>query len=266
MEHLLLQIPGSDLLWSLALSSPPGTIEEKAAHDLAVRYTQIPQSTEILLSDVETAHVELVERCMTELRSAFEALHKTPSPDRQVSELRFSRVLMFLIKMLGLVRQKAEFNRGRRADSKVESIDMSSPPDNAITIRYQVGNDRRSLQIPSDRTIADLHHTICQATKTSKINLFAGGQKLDVTGRADQKLADAHIGGQLLVQILQWDETARKISAPVAGCSEFEMNLVKHFDEMFAWLDVDDAPNQLVSIFNMNLTLSLADNRSSSIS
>jgi ubiquitin carboxyl-terminal hydrolase 34 len=266
MEHLLLQIPGSDLLWSLALSSPPGTIEEKAAHDLAVRYTQIPQSTEILLSDVETAHVELVERCMTELRSAFEALHKTPSPDRQVSELRFSRVLMFLIKMLGLVRQKAEFNRGRRADSKVDSIDMSSPPDNAITIRYQVGNDRRSLQIPSDRTIADLHHTICQATKTSKINLFAGGQKLDVTGRADQKLADAHIGGQLLVQILQWDETARKISAPVAGCSEFEMNLVKHFDEMFAWLDVDDAPNQLVSIFNMNLTLSLADNRSSSIS
>ena len=56
------------------------------------------------------------------------------------------------------------------------------------------------------------------------------------------------------------------ISAPVAGCSEFETNLVKHFDEMFAWLDVDHAPNQLVSIFNMKLALSVADNRSSSIS
>jgi hypothetical protein len=56
------------------------------------------------------------------------------------------------------------------------------------------------------------------------------------------------------------------ISAPVAGCSEFEMNLVKHFDEMFAWLDVDHAPNQLVSNFNMGLTLSVADNGSSSTS
>jgi ubiquitin carboxyl-terminal hydrolase 34 len=266
VEQLLLQIPGSDLLWSLALSSPPGTIEEKAAHDLAVRYTQIPQSPEIFLSDVETAHVELVERCMNELRSAFEALHETPSQNGQESELRFSRMLMFLIKMLGLVRQKAEFNRGRRADSKVESIDMSSPPDNAITIRYQVENDRQSLQIPSDRTIADLHHTLCQATKCSKIKVYAGGQQLDVTGRADQTLADAQIRGQLLVQIIQRDETARMISAPVAGCSEFETNLVKHFDEMFAWLDVDHAPNQLVSNFNMELTLSVADNGSSSIS
>ena len=266
VDQSLLQIPGSDLLWSLALSSPPGTIEEKAAHDLAVRYTQIPQSPEIYLSDVETAHIELVERCMNELRSAFGALHETPSQDGQESELRFSRVLMFLIKMLGLVRQKAEFNRGRRADSKVDSIDMSSPPDNAITIRYQVGNDRQSLQIPSDRTIADLHHTLCQATKCSKIKVYAGGQLLDVAGRADQTLADAHITGQLLVQIIQKDKTARMISAPVAGCSEFETNLVKHFDEMFAWLDVDHAPNQLVSIFNNKLALSVADNRSSSIS
>ena len=266
VEQLLLQIPGSDLLWSLALSSPAGTIEEKAAHDLAVRYTQIPQSPEIFLSDIETAHVELVERCVNELRSAFEALHETPSHDAKESELRFSRVLMFLIKMLGLVRQKAEFNRGRRADSKVESIEMSSPPGNTITFKYQVGNDRQSLQIPSDRTIADLHHTLCQATKCSKIKVYAGGQQLDVTGRADQTLADAHITGQLLIQIIQRDETARMISAPVAGCSEFEMNLVKHFDEMFAWLDVDHAPNQLVSNFNMELTLSVADNGSSSTS
>lgn len=248
VEHSLLQIPGGDLLWSLALFSPPGTIEESSAHDLAVRYTQIPQSGEIALSDVEFAHVELVERCFKELRSSFQTLREGSDRSRQDSQIRFSRVLMFLKKMLELVRQRPEFNRGRRADSKVESMDIDIPAADAITIRYQVGNDRKSIDLAPDRTVADLHRVLCQLTECSKINLFAAGQKLDTIKRADEKIVDANIDGQLLVQPLQRQETMQAISTPVAGCSEFETELVKHFDEMFAWLDADNMTDQLVSL------------------
>lgn len=247
VDHSLLQIPGGDLLWSLTLSSPPGIIEELAARDLAVRYTQVAYDQEIALAEVEVAHIELVERCMKELRSAFAALREGLGKMGQESQVRFRRVLMFLKQMLEMVRQKPEFNRGRRADSKVESMDAGIPAANAITIRYQFADDRQSITISPDHTVQDLYRVLCRATECSKINLFAGGQKLDVLLRADQTIADANIDGQLLVQPVQREEGAQAVNAPVPGFSEFETKLVKHFDEMFGWMDADDATSELVS-------------------
>lgn len=248
VDHSLLQIPGGDLLWSLALSSPQGTVEELAASELATRYTQISQKREVALSEVEVAHIELVEQCMKELRSAFKTLHEWSDQSRNENRLRFGRVLMFLKRLLELVRQKPEFNRARRADSKVESMDTGIPIIDTIIIRYQFGNERQSIAIAPDHTIADLYRSLCRATECTKINVFAGGQKLDATRRADQKVADANIGGQLLVQPVQRVETVHVVNAPVAGSSEFETHLVKHFDEMFAWMDTGNTTSQLVRV------------------
>lgn len=243
----MLQIPGGDLLWSLALSSPQGTIEEAAARELANRYTSIAQSHEVTLSEVEVAHVELVEQCMKELRSAYRTLRGGTDEDDLKSRIRFGRVLMFQKQMLELVRQKPEFNRARRADSKVESMDSDNLVGNAIAIRYQIDGKKQSILIAPDHTIDDLYHRLCRATGCTRINLFAGGQKLDTAQRAHVTMADANLDGELLVHPVQRDEKARAVSTPVAGSSEFETNLVKHFDEMFAWMDADDDTSQLVS-------------------
>ena len=247
VEHLLLQVPGADLLWSLALSSPQGTIEEQAAHLLASRYVQIAQSREVTLPEVEIAHVGLVEQCMKELRSASKTLSAESDQSREDSKLRFGRVLMFLKQMLELIRQQPEFNRARRADSKVEPMDTDLPVMNAITIRYQFENDRQSITIALEDTVEDLSRKLCRATGCTKINLYAGGQKLNTAQRASQKIADTKISGQLLVQPIERGETTQVISAPVAGSSEFETSLVKHFDEIFGWMVADDATSQLVN-------------------
>ncbi|KAJ4343616.1 hypothetical protein N0V95_006624 [Ascochyta clinopodiicola] len=241
VDRTLLQIPGADLLWSLMLSSPQGTIEEVSSSSLAARYTQIVQSQEVTVSEVEIAHVELVERCMTELRSAFQKMCDGSNTSILEGRLRFGRVLMFQKRMLELVRQKPEFNRARRADSKVESMDTEVPAANAVVLRYQFECDRQSIAIAPSQTIDDLYRKLCHATGCTKINIFAGGQKLSTAQRAGQKIADANIGGQLLVQAIERSETAHAVSAPVAGSSEFETNLVKYFDEMFGWLDTDEA-------------------------
>ncbi|KAJ4369492.1 hypothetical protein N0V86_009327 [Didymella sp. IMI 355093] len=248
-EQVLLQIPGGDLLWSLALSSPPGTIEEYAARELAARYVQVAQHRNVTMPEVEFAHCELVERCMKELRSSLSTMRERPEENEQNGELRFCRVLLFQKQLLELVRQRPEFNRGRRADSKVESMDVETPSANATIIRYQFGNDRKTVAILPDRTIADLHRLLCRATECVKINIFTGGRRLDVTEHPDQTVAEANITGHLLVQSVQRDETAQAVSTPVAGFSEFETSLVKHFDEMYGWMAADDATSQLLFDF-----------------
>lgn len=248
-EQALLQIPGGDILWSLALRSPPGTIEECAARELAVRYVQVAQRQDVMLSEVEFAHWELVERCMEELRSASSTMREMPDEFGHDSQLRFCRVLLFQKQLLELVRQKPEFNRGRRADSKVESMDIGTAPPNAIVIRYQFGSDRKTIAISPDRTIADLYRLLCRATECVKVNIYTGGQRLDVTQQSDRSVAHVKISDQLLVQAVQKDETARAASAPVAGFSELETSLVKHFDEMYSWMDADDATSQLLFEF-----------------
>jgi ubiquitin carboxyl-terminal hydrolase 34 len=252
-EHTLLQIPGSNLLWSLALLSPQGTIEERASRLLATRYSQIIQNGEVTVSEVEAAHVELVEQCMKELRSAFNVLREGPEQSKQSSRDRFGRVLMFQRQMLESVRQKPEFNRGRRADSKVESMDTEVPAADAVTIKYQCANDRQSLLIAPDNTVEDLYRRLCHATGCTRINIFANGQKVKIGQSADQKISDANFAGQLLVQRVEDVETARSVSAPVAGSSEFETHLVKHFDEMFDWLDTDEVTSQMVSLFSSQM-------------
>ncbi|KZM26818.1 Ubiquitinyl hydrolase 1 [Ascochyta rabiei] len=248
-DQLLLQIPGGNLLWSLMLSSPQGTIEEAASCELATRYTQIAQSQEVTVPEVEMAHIELVERCMAELRSAFKQLCDGSDTSKLDGRTRFGRVLVFQKRMLEVVRQKPEFNRARRADSKVESMDIDVPAANAIILRYQFERDRQSIAIAPDQTIDDLYRKLCRATGCTKINLFAGGQKLSTAQRAGQKIADANIGGQLLVQPIERSGRAHAVSAPVAGSSEFETNLVKYFDEMFGWMDADDAISPLLFEF-----------------
>lgn len=248
-EHELLQIPGGELLWSLALSSPPNTIEEYAARELATRYVQVAQLRDVTLPEVEFAHCELVERCMKELRSAFSTIREEPDETGQSGKLRFCRVLLFEKQLLELIRQRPEFNRARRADSKVESMDGGTPSANAIVVRYQYGNERKTVTISPDHTLADLYRLLCRATECVKIKIFTGGRELDVSQHPSQMVANANISGHLLVQPIQKDETAQAVSAPVAGFSEYETSLVKHFDEMYGWMSAGDATSQLLFEF-----------------
>ncbi|KAH7374400.1 hypothetical protein BKA66DRAFT_174381 [Pyrenochaeta sp. MPI-SDFR-AT-0127] len=251
-EKSLLQIPGADTLWSMVLSSPPGTIEDRAARLLAARYVQISEAEGISLAEVETAHVALVDKCILEVRSASKALRTKPSDQasatsmgvtlsgvaQQDNEVRFGRVLLFQKLLLEYIRQKPELNRTRRADSKVDETDI--PYGDAITIKYQCGNDRQTVMMASDHTLEDLYRRLCHATGFTKINLFAKGQRLNVSNRATQKLSDTDFGGQLLIQRAEGAEITRSSSGPIAGSSVFETTVVKYFDELFALMDSND--------------------------
>ncbi|KAJ4363592.1 hypothetical protein N0V83_009888 [Neocucurbitaria cava] len=257
----VLQIPGADILWSMILVSPKGTVEGRAARLLAARYVQVKDATGVTLAEVEEAHIALVEKCMQEMRSACKTLRanaldqKSPAAMEitlsddvlRENEIRFERVLLFQKLVLEYVRQKPDLNRGRRADSKIDDSDV--PSGDAITIKYQCGNDRQIVTMAFDHTLEDLYRRLCHATGFTKINLFAKGQRLRITEKADQKISDTDFGGQLLVQRAEGAEVTRPLSEPVAGSSVFETTVVAYFDELFALMDSDDMISQLLFDF-----------------
>lgn len=253
---MVIQIPGAEMLWSMLLFAPKGTIEDRAARLLAARYVQIKDNPGVTLSEVELAHTILVEKCMKEMRSAFAVL-RTMDQDsestkeamvtnetREENEARFGRVLLFQKVLLEYVRGKPDFNRGRRTDSKIDEMDI--PKGDAIAIKYQCGNDRQTVMMAADHTLEDLHRRLCHATGFTKINLFAKGHRLKIAGNATEKLADVDFGGQLLIQRAEGAEVTRHSSSPVSGFSVFETTVLKHFDELFALMDSDDTISQQV--------------------
>ncbi|KAF1847395.1 uncharacterized protein K460DRAFT_57668 [Cucurbitaria berberidis CBS 394.84] len=259
-ETSVLQIPGADMLWSMVLFSPKGTIEDRAARLLAARYVQVNDTEGVTLPEVEAAHVALVEKCMQEMRSASKTLRTktldqtSPAMDitlsdetQQENEVRFGRVLLFQKLLLEYVRQKPELNRSRRMDSKIDETDV--PCGDAIKIKYQCGNDRQVVTMASDHTLEDLYRRLCHATGFTKINLFAKGQRLNITEKAAHKISETDFGGQLLVQRAEGAEVTRPLSGPVSGSSIFETTLLTYFDELFALMDSDDTISRLIYEF-----------------
>jgi ubiquitin carboxyl-terminal hydrolase 34 len=262
-EDSLLQIPGADLLWPMVLSSPTGTIEDRAARLLAARYVEIVDTEGIMLSEVEDAHIALVEQCLQELKSAVKTLQRQPlgkletttsdfSATRdlpQTTEVRIGRILLFQKLLLECIRRKPDFNRGRRADSKVEAMESEISFGDAVTVRYQYGNERQLVTMPSDNTLEDLERRLCSATGYTKVNLFARGQRLKPTEQRSLRLSEIDFGGQVIVQKAEGAETTNSTSGPVGGVSVFETAIVKHFDELFSWMDSDDLRSQLLFDF-----------------
>jgi ubiquitin carboxyl-terminal hydrolase 34 len=254
----VLQIPGADVLWSMVLSSPENTIEDRAARLLASRYVQINEAEGVMLADVEAAHTVLVEKCMQEMRLACKIIRSQSSDGGDLTntdvalsnpvvlknEERCRRIILFQKLLLEKIRQKPEFNRSRRTDSKVDETDI--PYGDSIAIRFQCGNDRQVVMMGADHTVDDLYRRLCHVSGYTKVNLFAKGQRLNVAERSTEKLSSIDFGGQLLVQRAPEAEVTRPLSGQGTGSSVFESTVVKYFDELFSLMDRNDNISQMV--------------------
>ncbi|KAH7408597.1 hypothetical protein DE146DRAFT_383024 [Phaeosphaeria sp. MPI-PUGE-AT-0046c] len=261
-DDIILQIPGASLLWPILLSSPSDTIEDHAARLLATRYVRVIDEHGVSVEEAEKAHVALAEQCIHELRAAMEILlpsfkaainvddpKTSDTGELNRSQMHVERILLFQKLFLECVRQRPEYNRGRRIDSKVDTIENDVPYGNAITVDYQCIKERQSVTMASDHTIDDLYRRLCHATGFTKINLFARGRRLDMSKEGAIKLSEVNLGGLVIVQRAEGAELTRPLPALGAGSSVFEAAVVKHFDELFAWMNSTDKTSQLLFDF-----------------
>jgi ubiquitin carboxyl-terminal hydrolase 34 len=256
-----LQIPGAELLWPIVLSAPSGTIEDRAARLLASRYVQSIDGKDILPSEFADAQVALADQCMQELRDAMashsgrsqsnadaESLNEEAVRVRQLTELRISRILLFQKLLLESVRLRPEFNRAGRVDSKVEHMEIDVPTGDTMIVKYQFGNDRQSVTMSANHTMDDLYRRLCHATGYTKLNLFAKGQRLKVFDDSPIRLCEFDFGGQVIAQRADGAEPTKPLPAMAKSTSRFELAILKHFEELFAWMDGDDVISQQVSL------------------
>ncbi|KAF2875102.1 hypothetical protein BDV95DRAFT_665713 [Massariosphaeria phaeospora] len=252
----LLQIRGADLLWSMMMDAPAGTIEDRAATLLASRYVELDLDHDVSLEEVEEAHVALVERCMRELLSIYQAIRQgsggKPEPNDGMdmvasdgtqirNEARFGRILHFVKMLLSHIRNKPEFNRSKRSDSKVEALETNPPFGNDIEVWYQNATDNELYKVfmGVDATFKELYTRICQNTGFTKINLFARGHRLSVVERGHEKINSMGLG-RLLVQKAAGSEVIQPMTNSSLTGSVFERSVWEHFEELFACMDAAD--------------------------
>ena len=191
---------------------------------------------------------------MHEIRDACKTIRESCSDDtipiisdaiRHEKEGRCRRIILFQKLLLERLRQKPEFNRAKRAYSKIDEMDI--PYGDAITIRFQCANgDRQAVSMGPDHTVDDLYRRLCYVSGYTKLNLFAKGHRVDVAAQAEEKLSDVDFGGQLLLQRAPEAKITRPLSGSVAGSSVFESTVTKYFDELFSLMDSNDTISQLV--------------------
>ncbi|PSN73883.1 ubiquitin C-terminal hydrolase-like protein [Corynespora cassiicola Philippines] len=267
-ERTLPQIRGADLLWSILLSAPHQSIEDSCARLLATRYLEVDIAQDITVEQVESIHVALVEERIQRLLSAYKTLrNKAAEPDaaddtmdislsdtsRQQTELHFTRTILFLKIMLMQIRNRPEFCRSRRTDSKIEVLD-DVPFGNEIEIPYQyqaaTKQEKGSVSMNSDHTLEDLHRRLCFVTGFSKINLFAKGQRWNIAEKGIQKLIDLGLNGMLVtVQKAPGSEETYPVVEYSSNCSVFEATLLNHWEELFACMDSDDQVSSVLFEF-----------------
>ncbi|ORY15157.1 hypothetical protein BCR34DRAFT_623001 [Clohesyomyces aquaticus] len=273
-ETELVQIPGADILWQLAISAPPGTIEDRLAKLLATRYVDIATYQGVTLEEVEKAQVALVHQCTKEILDSHKILRKASAKDLPVessgsdsmditppediihkNEQRITRTLMLEKVLLNYIRTKPEFSRSKRSDSKIEVLEPEMPFGDAIEIKFQANTggtiEKQSIFMGTEATLNDLFARLCHATGFTKLHLFSAGQRLNLIENAHKKIVELGLGDTpfLLVQKAAGSETVQPVATIRAQCSVFETTVIDHFDELFACMDGSDYISEMLFDF-----------------
>ncbi|KAI0395296.1 hypothetical protein F5Y17DRAFT_423819 [Xylariaceae sp. FL0594] len=248
------------LLWQMILAAPDQALADSVISTLV---NDIYVGSKAILSyPIERArkvHFQLVDRCLTQLKSAagrLNALATGPTPSdgepmdlvgveekRAEEQLRFARTLKVLTTLSSTVQSKWHF-----AAPDMRSLMSSSP--NAIEgdsagIKYQSfdGDDQsdvKPLKIGLKNSAASLLASLREATGFENYRLYYRGTTF-APSQADicNSLEDLNIrGGLILVK-----REPVLASSPVRikpGASALEIEILRHFDELWEYLSMEE--------------------------
>ncbi|KAI9830076.1 MAG: hypothetical protein M1826_005069 [Phylliscum demangeonii] len=274
-EHEIIQISGSDLVWRIILTAPDRTIEEPAIKYLVGQYLDAAIVRDAPQSSVEATHLALVDRCVCQLTSAAAKLKAfgegtmsgedepmvivATDAEMKAEELRFGRSLMLLREILHGMRERPHYSpRVPRAAPTGATPAASHAADGVVVrLRYQAfPKDARQqalteLEINDLETGKTLKHRLSEATGFAHFRTISGGREVDLDGQAAQIVRDLQIGSQPLMITErpkpnpnphpEPDATPNlPPNAAHAHLSYVEVELLKHFDELYGLLALEE--------------------------
>lgn len=254
-EHLAIE-----QLWRIALTAPSGTIEQRAIAALVKDVYMENRSIHLMpLHRARKIHLALVSRCMRQLSSAAKHLiigcdqHEESDADTKdstvVEDQRLESMSIFT-RSLNIVR---EFHKLHQQTPHFSSPDMRSLvlPDNkdvegdSAELKYQsfdgdTQTDVKPLAIGRQNTAGSLLASLRDATGFDNYRMYYKGQPFTPTERDICKsLEDLQIHNGLILVKRETDED--DCPAHVRpGASPVEIEIMKHFDELWQYLALEE--------------------------
>lgn len=254
-EHLAIE-----QLWRIALTAPSGTIEQRAIAALVKDVYMENRSIHLMpLHRARKIHLALVSRCMRQLSSAAKYLIAGFENDVEddadamtiaVNDQQRSEQESIFTRSLNIVR---EFHKLHQQTPHFSSPDMRSLvlPENkdvegdSAELKYQsfdgdTQTDVKPLVIGRQNTAGSLLASLRDATGFDNYRLYYKGQPFTPSERDICKsLEDLQIHNGLILVKRETDEDDCPVHVR-PGASPVEIEIMKHFDELWQYLALEE--------------------------
>lgn len=251
----------ADLLWQLSLTAPPGSIEHKSISYLVALCLDSPEVQRRTQAATDAIHIEIVERCITQLSSAASKLRSytdgTSSGEDEpmiivasedevhAQKLCFSRSLMILKEFVHGVRSRPQYSPQPQNQPELPQ-GPHEIKGNPISIRYQsfdggAGTDIRTLEVGDLETIQEFSSRLISLTTFPALTLIAGGQRLNLKSITNQTLRSLKFDQKGLF-IVRRAVDAEYTPSPshASGLRPVELEILAHFGELYQLLGMED--------------------------
>ncbi|KZF21582.1 ubiquitin C-terminal hydrolase [Xylona heveae TC161] len=257
----VIEVVGAEQLWRIILTAPENTIENAASQLLVSFYLDSPAIRTATISAIERTHIAVVDRAILQLTLAAARLRSFSDASRDgdgepmvvlnrgseqsSEELRFGRSLMFLREILHAVRARPQYSPLLRKEPEA-AVEAEPFKGNVLTISYQVFNGSaqspiNTLQAGDMETLEEFHARLTRLIGVRTVKIINGGQMLDVIDAQGKTLQELKIGsaGLLLLKVTHGNG-ASEDTISQDGLSALEIEALKHFDELYDLLDLED--------------------------
>lgn len=269
-------------LWRIVLTAPPNTIERHATHFLVkdvyidsqcIRAFPVYRSRRI--------HLALVSRCLEQLSAAAENLKwatgDTTMPSAETDsglmenttttrtvfsvyeqELLFIRSLKVLQEFLHLYRASSQFSTPDLRPFITDNL--NSVAGESAELKYQSfdGDNQtevKPLNIGRQNTAASLLASLKEATGFDNYRIYYRGQAFAPKGGdICRSLEELHIHNGLILVKRDVDPDADTADA-YAGGSPVEIEILKHFQELWGYLSMEEQLSSEIHEFLVELTI-----------
>ena len=262
------------LLWQMSLAIPEGKhdLESKAINMLIHQYLDSPGTKKRSRAATDAVHVDLVERCISQLTSAAAQLKAfgdgtssgedepmvivASESDIEAQKLCFGRSMKILQTFVHGVRKCPMY-----------SPEPQNPPllpktfheikGEAVRMMYQAFTDRqqteiRTVEIGDLETGEDLNGRLKILTGFSHFQAFVGGQRLDLTKEVNTLIHGLKTNQKGLV-LVRKTTPADSIPdlTPSSGLRPVEKQILSHFSELYELLALEESlARQVLSFLN----------------
>ncbi|KHJ35678.1 putative ubiquitin hydrolase [Erysiphe necator] len=247
-------------IWHMVLTASSNTIEESAINILVEIYVHSALITSITRPKAHIIHLDLINRCLNQLKGAALELKNLRSGTHRISdgkidsstlEDQFQAQEKICIRSLAVLREflRVYYLKPQFSNIHAKSLTLQDASDEVdgdpVTFKYQSfdGNNHtevESIVLGHKNNLASLLSTLQKVTGFKSFKIYCGGREFIPSDKDMKKsVTELNLKGLLLVKYYQDIDTDIEASSTI-GKTAIEQEIIKHFDDLWSYLGMHE--------------------------